>query len=118
LRGIAKKLAANFSPEGDIILPKQTVKLYKDPDNESVATALKEHPDRFLGWIFVNPNGKNDILQEYEKWKDTPGFIGVKAHPWRQFSEIDFKLNFKTSQMSFSKRIQIPDIFNSTDFTN
>jgi len=90
LRGIAKKLAANFSPEGDIILPKQTVKLYKDPDNESVATALKEHPDRFLGWIFVNPNGKNDVLQEYEKWKDTPGFIGVKAHPfWHQFAPIE-----------------------------
>ncbi len=90
LRGLAKKLAANFSSEGDIILPKQTVKLYKDPDNESVAKAMEEHPDRFIGWIFVNPRGKNDPLQEYEKWKDTPGFIGVKAHPfWHQFAPIE-----------------------------
>ncbi len=90
LRGFAKKLAAKFSPEGDIILPKQTVKLYKDPDNESVAKAMEAHPDRFIGWIFVNPRGKNDQIQEYEKWKDTPGFIGVKAHPfWHQFAPIE-----------------------------
>lgn len=53
LRGLAKKMSSNFSPEGDIVLPKQTVKLYHDPDNASVADALATHPDRFLGWIFL-----------------------------------------------------------------
>ncbi len=90
LRGLAKKLVANFLPEGDIILSKQVIKIYPDPDNKSVAKVMGDHPDRFLGWIFVNARGKNDSLQEYEKWKDTPGFIGVKAHPfWHQFAPIE-----------------------------
>ncbi len=90
LRGLAKKLSATFSPEGDIVLPKQTVKLYHEPDNESVAKAMAAFPDRFLGWIFVNPRGKNNPLLEYENWKDSPGFIGVKAHPfWHRFAPIE-----------------------------
>ncbi|MCP4750494.1 MAG: amidohydrolase family protein [Proteobacteria bacterium] len=89
-RGLAKSLAANFTPEGDIKLPKETVKLYPDPDNPSVAEAMEKYPDRFLGWIFVNPRGKNDQMEEYEKWKDAPGFIGVKAHPfWHQYPPIE-----------------------------
>lgn len=90
IRGLAKKLVANFSPDGDIVLPKETVKLYPDPDNETVAKAIEEYPDRFLGWIFVNPKGKKDPMEEYDKWKDVPGFIGVKAHPfWHQFAPIE-----------------------------
>lgn len=86
LRGIAKALAANFTPEGDIKLPKKTVPIYSDPDNDSVRRVMSDHPDRFLGWIFVNPRGRNDPVAEFEKWKDTPGFIGVKAHPfWHRY---------------------------------
>jgi predicted TIM-barrel fold metal-dependent hydrolase len=85
-RPMAKKLSANFSPEGDIVLPKETVKIYPDPDNESVAGAMAKHSDRFLGWIFVNPNGQNDPEEEFERWKDVPGFIGVKTHPfWHRY---------------------------------
>jgi len=86
VRGLAKALAANFTPEGDLKLPKGVISVYKDPDNQKVAEAIKEHPNRFLGWIFVNPAGKNDPSTEYEKWKDVPGFIGVKAHPfWHRY---------------------------------
>lgn len=85
-RGIARKLTSNFSGDGDLKLPKETVKIYSDPDNASVADALAQNPDRFLGWIFVNPNGKNDPLEEYKKFKDIPGFIGIKAHPfWHRY---------------------------------
>ncbi len=85
-RSMARKMVSNFSPEGYIVLPKKTVKLYKDPENESVSDAIKAYPDRFLGWIFINPKGKNDVIEEYEKWKNQSGFIGVKAHSfWHQF---------------------------------
>lgn len=85
-RPIAKVMAAKFSPDGDIILPKATVKIYPDPDNAEVAAAMAAHPDRFLGWIFVNPRGKNDPVAEFDRWKDTKGFVGVKAHPfWHRF---------------------------------
>ncbi len=86
LRKIAKKLVANFTEKGDIILPKETVRVYTDPDNATVARAMADHPDRFLGWIFVNPEGKNDPIHEYEKYKNFPGFIGIKAHPfWHRY---------------------------------
>lgn len=88
-RSMARKMVANFSPEGDIVLPKETVKLYQDPENGSVADAIKAYPDRFLGWIFINPEGKNDPVEEYEKWKNRSGFIGVKAHSfWHQFQPV------------------------------
>ncbi len=90
LRSLARKLSANFDAQGNIKLPKGFIEIYPDPDNEAIFNAVKGHPDRFLAWAFVNPNGKNDIVQEYEKWKDAPGFIGVKAHPfWHQFEPIE-----------------------------
>jgi len=84
--GMAQNLAARFNPQGDLILPKSVLKIYRDPDNTPVAEAMAAHPDKFLGWIFVNPRGQNDPVAEYEKWKGTRGFIGIKAHPfWHQY---------------------------------
>lgn len=87
IRGLAKKLAAKFTPEGDLILPKDILTIYKDPENGPIADTIAAHPDRFLGWVFVNPRGQNDPVDEYEKWIGHEGYIGVKAHPfWHQFS--------------------------------
>ncbi|MBU2511471.1 amidohydrolase family protein [bacterium] len=89
LRSLARKLSANFTETGDLILPKKTVEIYRHPDNESVARLIKEYPDRFLGWIFLNPADSEDFLEEYEKWKDEPGFIGVKVHPfWHRYPPV------------------------------
>lgn len=54
--------------------------IYPVPDNEPVARALQAHPDRFYGWIFVNPSTA-DPLTELAKYVGPPGWIGVKAHP-------------------------------------
>ncbi|HCY84558.1 MAG TPA: hypothetical protein DHV36_05420 [Desulfobacteraceae bacterium] len=87
LRGLSKKLLTRFTPQGDICLPSGTLKIYPDPDNAPVARALTEYPDRFLGWIFVNPKGKNDPVKEMERWAEHPGFIGIKAHPfWHRYA--------------------------------
>ncbi len=86
LRGVAKALAAKFTPEGDIKLPQKTIGIYKDPENDTVRKAVEVNPDRFLGWIFVNPRGEKNPVAEFEKWKDVPGFIGVKTHPfWHRY---------------------------------
>lgn len=55
--------------------------IYNNPDNESVAQAIKAHPDKFLGWITVNPNVA-DPVAELEKRADEPGWIGLKTHPF------------------------------------
>jgi len=90
LRAQAKKLAAKFTPDGNLILPKSILPIYPDPDNEPVAAAITAHPDRFLGWVFVNPRGQQNPLAVWEKWQDHPGFIGVKAHPfWHRFRPLE-----------------------------
>jgi predicted TIM-barrel fold metal-dependent hydrolase len=61
-------------------------KILQEPDNQSVAEAIRRYPDRFLGWIFVNP--MNDSwVQEIDRWSKEPGMIGVKVHPfWHRYS--------------------------------
>ena len=51
------------------------------PDNDGVGAAIEAHPDRFLGWVFVNP-AVADPLHVLERLGDRPGWIGVKAHPF------------------------------------
>jgi predicted TIM-barrel fold metal-dependent hydrolase len=89
-RFIAKMLAANFTPEGDIKIPTGTFHLHPDPDNTPVFQAVEEQPDRFLGWVFVNPKGGADQVEEFNRWKDSPGLIGVKAHPfWHRYPPLE-----------------------------
>ncbi len=89
-RGLGRKLMDNFTPQGDLRILKDLLKIILDPDNKPVFDAVQVHPDKFLGWIFVNPRGAQDQLQVFRKWKDVSGAIGVKAHPfWHQYAPIE-----------------------------
>lgn len=46
------------------------------PDNDRVAAAVRAHPDRFLGFAFINPEHP-DMLAEAERRLDM-GFHGIK----------------------------------------
>jgi predicted TIM-barrel fold metal-dependent hydrolase len=60
--------------------------IYDSPDNESVSQVLHAHPERFYGWIFVNPR-VSEPIKEVERWAGKPGWIGVKTHPfWHRYS--------------------------------
>ncbi len=90
LRGLGRATIGRVTPEGDVRLPTGTLKVYADPDNEPVFKATAEYPDKFLGWAFVNPRGERDAVKELARWKDAPGFIGVKAHPfWHHFPPVE-----------------------------
>ena len=89
-RFIAKRLSNNFTPDGHIKLPTGIFHLNPTPENEPIFEAVAENPDRFLGWVFVNPRGAKDQIQEFNKWKDHPGFVGVKAHPfWHRYPPVE-----------------------------
>jgi predicted TIM-barrel fold metal-dependent hydrolase len=91
-RGLVKKLMNKFTPEGDVIIPGGTIKIFPDPDNRPVFDAVERHPDKFLGWIFVNPRGSNDQIKELDKWIKLAGVVGVKAHPfWHRFAPGDLR---------------------------
>jgi predicted TIM-barrel fold metal-dependent hydrolase len=72
--------AATMTGGGDLRLGRHIYKIYQRPDNATVAGLLGKHPDRFLGWIFLNPR-TGDALDELERWRGTKGYVGVKLHP-------------------------------------
>lgn len=60
-------------------------RLYHKPDNSYIQDVLHEHPDRFFGWIFINPKTMNS-MDEIGRWTGKQGWIGVKTHPfWHSY---------------------------------
>lgn len=72
---------AFMTAQGDLKFRGNIYRIYSLPDNAGVAEAIKAHPERFLGWIFLNPRAMEDPVEELEKWRQVPGFVGVKLHP-------------------------------------
>jgi predicted TIM-barrel fold metal-dependent hydrolase len=86
-RPLAERIhRATLTPEGDLRLRGRVYQLYARPDNAAVARVVAQHPDRFLGWIFLNPRNNPAGLDELERWRSAPGMIGLKLHPhWHDY---------------------------------
>lgn len=90
LRKVGKIFVSDFTPQGDIKILGKPFSIASDPNNSKVFDAAREQPDRFVGWVFVNPAGQYDPISELEKYQNEPGFIGVKAHPfWHHYPPVD-----------------------------
>lgn len=75
-----------YTDTGDLKLRGRIYKIYAKPDNELVAECIRKHPDKFLGWLFLNPRTAGDPLEELERYRTVPGFVGVKLHPhWHRY---------------------------------
>jgi len=86
LRPLSKKSITRFTEEGDVQLPTSVIKILKNPDNPLIFETAERYPDRFLAWCMVNPFGNKDPVPEYDRWKNHPACIGVKAHPfWHRY---------------------------------
>jgi predicted TIM-barrel fold metal-dependent hydrolase len=87
LRPLVKKSITRFTENGDLKIPSALVRIIKTPDNEPVFNMAEAFPERFLAWCMVRPDSGTDPAAEYERWKDHPACVGVKAHPfWHRFS--------------------------------
>lgn len=87
LRPLSKKSITRFTKEGDVQLPTSIIKILKKPDNSLIFETAERYPERFLAWCMVNPGDNQDALAEYDRWKDHPACVGVKAHPfWHRYS--------------------------------
>ncbi|MFK8002226.1 MAG: amidohydrolase family protein [Polyangiales bacterium] len=72
--------------KGAVFINRERFAIYPAPDNAAVAEVLRAHPERFLGWIFLNPAHDAGVLDTLERWRQEPGFIGVKLHPhWHDY---------------------------------
>lgn len=79
--------ALTLNKRGYFVLLGKKYRIYEKPDNAPVAEAIEKHPDKFLGWIFINPAADSDPVTEIERWSSHPGMVGVKAHPfWHMYA--------------------------------
>jgi len=49
--------------------------------NNMVIDAVKKYPDRFAGYITINPNYPDDIKNELDRCFAIDGMVGIKLHP-------------------------------------
>jgi predicted TIM-barrel fold metal-dependent hydrolase len=79
-----------YTADGNLKLRGDVYNIYARPDNAAVAEVVSRHPDRLRWWVFVNPGAVGDPRAELERWKDSPGVMGVKLHPfWHRYSLTD-----------------------------
>ena len=78
---IGLKIYDGLVKDGYFKLYGNSYKIFTKPSNDIVATAIDRFPDRFLGWVAVNPMIPVSV-EEVELYLNKPSFIGVKAHPF------------------------------------
>jgi predicted TIM-barrel fold metal-dependent hydrolase len=62
--------------------------IYHKPDNTYIHHVIQEYPDKFFGWIFINPKTM-DSMVEVERWVGKQGWVGVKTHPFWHSYPVD-----------------------------
>jgi predicted TIM-barrel fold metal-dependent hydrolase len=89
LRPFAQHLCTNFSKKGRIQILFNRYSIYQKPDNNQVFSLVDQYPDKFYGWIFINPASDQDVESEISKWIDHPNCVGIKAHPfWHRYEPV------------------------------
>lgn len=58
--------------------------------NDMVIKAAQKYPDRFLGYVTINPHYPDDIINELERCFKAPGIKGIKLHPACHEVPIDY----------------------------
>jgi len=72
--------------DGNLRLGGEVFRIYRQPDNDSVASLVAANPDRFLGWIFLNPRVDPGVLETLERYRSQKGMVGIKLHPhWHDY---------------------------------
>ena len=86
LSSLARRIyASTITKDGKFVVLTSQYAIYSRPNNESVAKAVRQYPDKFRGWLFVNPTIA-DPVEEIEKRMEEGLWIGVKAHPyWHRY---------------------------------
>lgn len=100
---------STLTAEGDLAFSGGRYQVYAAPDNDPVAQAIEAHPERFYGWIFLNPRNNPKALDELERWRSVPGMIGLKLHPhWHDYRvELAFPLLERCEQLGLPLMIHL-----------
>ena len=76
--------------------------LYK-PDNKSVYNVVRQYPNKFYAWLFLNPLF-SDWMDEFNLYKNHVNFVGIKVHPfWHRY-----ELNALNQIFKLCRKINLP----------
>jgi uncharacterized protein len=75
--------------------------------NNIVIDAVKRYPDRFLGYVTVNPNYPENMDDEFNRCFLVEGMRGIKLHPSMHGCSIDYKNNRRAFEVADEKKCPI-----------
>jgi predicted TIM-barrel fold metal-dependent hydrolase len=80
--GISIYEDAVMSRPGKIKVSGKFYDIHTYPDNRPVAEAIQKFPNRFIGFVFLNPKNNPTVMEQLEQGINTDNMKGVKAHSW------------------------------------
>ncbi|HEY49477.1 MAG TPA: amidohydrolase family protein [Dehalococcoidia bacterium] len=81
LHPFGKRIYESIIKKGAITSGGKNIQIIQDPDNDSVSHVISKYPDRFIGFVIVNPK-LEDAMETFEKGIEEQGMVGVKCHAW------------------------------------
>jgi len=87
LNPLARKIYNGYVRKGNLRVSGKDYRIFRDPDNASVAAKVRAHPDRLHFYAFINPRGSRDPVEVLEACRSACEVKGVKTHAW--FLEFD-----------------------------
>lgn len=82
LNPLGRRIYNRFVRDGNLRVSGKSYRIHRDPDNASVGRKVREHPDRFCFYAFINPRGMQDPLGVLEDCCARFDVKGVKTHAW------------------------------------
>ncbi|PIQ27352.1 hypothetical protein COW36_15590 [bacterium (Candidatus Blackallbacteria) CG17_big_fil_post_rev_8_21_14_2_50_48_46] len=89
-----------------VVIPVQPLDYHLSPENDAVAMAVLQAPQRLIGFARVDPRQGEEAEMELERCIRHLGFKGLFLHPWEETCPINSAP--VQALMSVVKRLKIP----------
>ena len=76
------------------------------PANRLVAQAVRQHPDRFFGWVRVDPWQAERALDELKAGFEELGLSGLLLHPYEELFQASSRM--LDPLLSFAGQLKVP----------
>jgi predicted TIM-barrel fold metal-dependent hydrolase len=75
--------------------------------NRRMAEFIAEYPDRFLGYLTVNPNYHEMVESEVRECIERLGFRAIKLHPWLQAFSVHLPVVHHIMELAREYRVPV-----------
>ncbi len=93
--------------EKAFLCPSKPMNYALEPANRMVAAAVKQYPDRFMGWVRVDPRQGAKALAELKEGVDSLGLIGLLLHPYEELFQISDRIVDPLISFAVQKKIPV-----------